>query len=361
MAITAEQDDYSIYTTLINGSEPQDFEREALVRIEPVGFQFRPPPAPHDNVCSTTHDDHLFQTAHMGHAVVDRSKWKLVIDGLVERPFVLDWDGLTQFPTTTVSAFHECYGSPVKPPVENLWRIGCVEWTGVPLSVLLDIARPQQDAEYVWSDGLDHGKFFKADVDRYQKDLPLQKARSNDVLVAYKLNGEFLNKARGGPVRLVVPGWYGTNSTKWLCRLSLQSERSPSPFTTVYYNEIDPTDPTGQRKRPCWKIEPNSFLITKPSTEGRLEKPEVKLSGRAWGADEILEVEVTALRGGEQVVCVLCNVEKRRGKEWQRFEGSISLGSGQYTLIVRATDAAGVKQPISGRRNHAHAVEIEVQ
>ena len=183
----------------------------------------RPPPAPYELDDFITPDDQLFETIHMGAAVIDLARWQFVIDGLVQKPYALSLADLRRFPQVTVIAFHECYGSPLAPPVKALWRIGNVKWTGVQLRTILNLAEPR----FVWSDGLDYGSFGERQMDRYQKDLPIEKATSPEVLLAYNMNGEPLRKERGGPVRLVVPGWFGTNSTKWICRLSLQVERAP--------------------------------------------------------------------------------------------------------------------------------------
>lgn len=355
-----DRDDLAKFVTWLVGNEPSDFERDACVKIDPVGFHYRPPQVPHELGNVPTGDEVLFQTIHMGAAVVDRAKWKLVVDGLVNHPCMLDWPQLLQLPSTTVTAFHECYGSPIKPPTENLWRVGCVKWTGVPLRLILQLAEPQSSAKYVWSDGLDHGEFFEAKADRYQKDLILSKAMCDEVLVAYKLNGEYFGKERGGPVRLVVPGWYGTNSTKWLCRLSLQSDRSPGPFTTIYYNEVDPNDPLKKRLRPCWNVEPNSFFTMAPADTGRTASSPMAIEGRAWGAHAIAIVEVQIHSSGRPVAIVKCKVEDRREYEWQKFLGTVKLDPGRYDLIAVATDTAGATQPLSDRRNHAHKISIRV-
>ncbi|KAJ6093876.1 sulfite reductase [Penicillium canescens] len=239
-----------------------DSERKSLVNIQPKGFFIRHPPKPHELKETLTPEACLFQTIHMGAAVVDASSWKLVVDGLVERPFSINLRQLRQMAHKSVISFHECYGSPLAVPTKNVWRIGNVQWSGVPLRYLLAIARPDLTrGSFVWSDGLDSGTFAGVSADRYQKDLPIEKALSPEVLVAYEMNGHPLGKERGGPVRLVVPGWFGTNSTKWLCRLSVQETRSPGPFTTVFYNELDPADLAGLRKRPVWRVEPNSMIV----------------------------------------------------------------------------------------------------
>ncbi|KAL3301117.1 sulfite reductase [Colletotrichum asianum] len=264
-------------------------ERDACRSIDPAGFFIRHPPAPHVLDTFITHEDHLFQTIHMGAAVVDKDEWLLIIDGLVERPFALTFNQLRQLPRRSVTAFHECYGSPLKPPTEAVWRIGNVIWTGVPLKFLLDIARPSSTAAFVWSEGLDYGTFHDITADRYQKDLPMTKALNEEVLVAYEMNGKPMGKERGGPVRLAVPGWFGTNMTKWLCRLSLQDRRAEGPYTTIFYNEIDPTDPEGKNKRPVWKVEVNS-IITKPEPGAIFRGADVQVEGWAWCCEEVVQV-----------------------------------------------------------------------
>lgn len=347
--------------TLLDDHHDEGSEREALVESTRPGFHYRPPPQPHQLISQLTHEDDLFQTIHMGPITVDKHKWKLVVDGLVDRPFSITWDQLMQFPKESITAFHECYGSPIKPPVENLWRIGNVTWTGVTLKTLIELAQPRPEVKYVWSDGLDHGSFADVKADRYQKDIPLSKAMMGGTLVAYEMNGEPLQEKRGGPVRLIVPGWYGTNSTKWLCRISLQDHRSKGPFTTTFYNEIDPTDVHRKRKRPCWDVEPNAFILTKPSSEGSVEGPRVTVAGRAWSAFGIDKVSICVREGDEWLEQRSVPVSGRKQYEWQNFETIIDLEPGQHELMARATDMTGITQPLDGRRNHVHAITIMVK
>lgn len=167
----------------------------------------------------------------------------------------------------------------MKPPTENLWRIGNVEWRGVRLNTVLSLTKPISEAKFVWPDGLDFGKFGGVKSDRHQKDLPFEKTMSPEVLLAYEMNGKPLSRKRGGPVRLVVPGWFATNSTKWLCRLSLQSQRAWGHFTTTFYNEKDPTDLKGGM-RPVWMVEPNSVIVS-PESGGQVQGHRVEVSGWA--------------------------------------------------------------------------------
>lgn len=358
-----DEDSYSGYVNFIldPADENDGSERDALTAINPAGFYIRHPPKPHELDAELTDDSQLFQTIHMGTAVVDEQKWTLIVGGMVERPLSVSFSQLKSMPFTTVRAFHECYGSPIAPPIHALWRIGNVEWKGVRLAELLKLARPKPDATYIWSQGLESGSFAGVLADRYEKDLPLTKAVSPEVLIAYEMNGERLSKERGGPVRMIVPGYFGTNSTKWLCKLILQDRRSPGPFTTTFYNEVDPTDPTGQKMRPVWSVEPNSMIVS-PKPGAVVEGPTIRVIGRAWGGDEIVRVEIS-VDGGENWL-PQSNVELRSRTqfEWQLFQTEVSLPSrGRYKLLARATDRAGISQPFHGRRNHVHMVEIDVQ
>ena len=330
-------------------------ERKACLGLAPKGFFIRHPPTPHHLTSFITPDEQLFQTIHMGAAITDTNHYSITVDGLVRRPFTLSSAQLKEFPSTTITAFHECYGSPLKPPTENVWRIGNVEWTGVPLRILLDIAQPHPDARFVWSDDLDFGEFASVTADRYQKDLPITKALSPEVLVAYVMNGEPLSRNRGGPVRLVVPGWFGTNMTKWLCRLSLQGHRAQGPFTTRFYNEEDPNESDG-RVRPVWMVEPNSMIVS-PASGAQLKSSLVEVRGWAWSDDGIKTVEN---RVDDNQKWVEADVETRHDFSWQKFSMSVALPPGTHQLTARATSSSGVEQPTSGRRNHVHTMGFEV-
>lgn len=349
------------HVTLLEPKQVDGSERDALVKVDPEGFHLRPPQPPNELVNDITSEADLFQTIHMGSAIVDKDVWRLVVDGLVQRPFSINWSQLLRLPKETVTSFHECYGSPIKPPDTNLWRIGNVTWTGVPLALLLELAKPKPEVKFVWSDGLERGSFFEAkNVDRYQKDLPMNKALTPGCLVAYEMNGEPIGRERGGPVRLIVPGWYGTNSVKWLCRLSLQEARSSSPFTTIYYNEIDPSDPERKRKRPCWEVEPNSFLLIIPAAQGTVRGPEVCIAGRAWGAVPIRDVSISVQERGIWLEKRVTPVTQRKQHGWQYFETELKLDPGKQIIRARATDNNGCTQSAAGRRNHMHQVEINV-
>ncbi|KAK3047317.1 hypothetical protein LTR09_011307 [Extremus antarcticus] len=334
----------------------EDEERSAFVKLDPSTFFIRHPPPPHELGPSITDDEFLFQTIHMGAAIVDESRYRISITGLVDNPYSLTLTQLHALPSTTITAFHECYGSPLVPPTKALRRIGNVTWTGVPLHVLLVYARPKVSGTYVWSSGLDHGTFAGVEADRYQKDLTLAKALGPEVLVAYAMNGQPLSKNRGGPVRLVVPGWFGTNSTKWLCKLEVQDRRAEGPFTTTFYNEqYPPDDPTNPYK-PVYGVQPNS-MISSPEPEAEVVGAEVVVEGWAWSEDGVTTVDVSVDEGESWVDA---KVEDRSELSWQRFRAKLELAKGRFVVLARAEGADGRVQPLGEGRNHVHRVAFEV-
>lgn len=331
---------------------PAGDERKACVSMN-HGFHFRPPPPPDLLRSFITHDDQLFETIHMGSPEIDPTKWILRVDGLVEDPFTLSLPQLYELPSVTVTSFHECFGSPLQPPVKNPWRIGNVTWTGVRLSTILAMATPLEPAKFVWTEGLDHGTFAGKYVDRYQKDLPMEKAARPEVILAYKINGTPLRRERGGPVRLIVPGWFGTNSTKWLCRITLREQRAPSLYTTHWYNVRDPG--TGASK-PVWDVEPNSLIVS-PEPDAVLNDPLVSVDGWAWSHDGIAQVDVSFDKGESWARAEL---EPREDFSWQRYRVELPVPPGKRRFTVRATSVSGVRQPLSGSRNHVHSISVEV-
>lgn len=100
----------SLLDTALLDTPKEGAEREAFLYLDPPSFHIRHPPPPHELNAFITEDDDLFQTIHMGGAVVDSDKFILIVDGLVERSFALTMSQLRSLPSKTVTSFHECYG-----------------------------------------------------------------------------------------------------------------------------------------------------------------------------------------------------------------------------------------------------------
>jgi len=207
--------------------------RSAVVMDPPTPFKRLGPVSGLKEFVTPTERVHVL--AHLGVAQVDPEQWELRIDGLVERPLVLDLDELLRFPARELAAVFECYGNPLQPDLPTR-SVANVVWRGVPLADLLARAGARAPARLVCFEGMDSGTFADVYCERYVKDIPLARALQDDVLVAYAMNGAPLTPEHGFPARAVVPGYFGTNSVKWLSRITLTEERPEGLFTTRHYN-----------------------------------------------------------------------------------------------------------------------------
>ena len=194
--------------------------------LDPAGFFRRIPLEPHQMVERITPTKDIIVLCHLGVPRLSANSWSLTIDGLVSRPVRLTFADLLRYPKHIVTSFHQCAGSPLAPR-DPTRRITNVRWAGARLvDVLKDCG--VNDAAYLWASGVDHGEFAGVSVDSYVKDLPVERLHA-DVLVAYELNDAPLPAENGFPARLVVPGFYGTNSVKWLTRITLETTLSAWP------------------------------------------------------------------------------------------------------------------------------------
>jgi DMSO/TMAO reductase YedYZ molybdopterin-dependent catalytic subunit len=295
----------------------------------------------------------LFVLAHVGVPRVDAHEWSLKVCGLVERELALSLDDLMRYPQRNVESIHKCAGNPFDRSLASR-QIANVIWRGVDVRHLLAEAGVKSSATHLWSYGVDYGDFFGKQVTHYVKDLPLSRVAEGDVLLAHALNGAPLPPEHGYPARLVVPGFYGTNSVKWICRLELADERPVGPFTTDLYN--DPVE--GGGTKPVWEIEPESIFVF-PKPNDKVSGGSEKIWGRAWSSAEVVSVEVS-FDGGE--VWSSARLTPRVGRAWQTFEIDWQPpASGKYRLQCRATDADGRTQPVTGHRNAIYSVDVLAQ
>jgi sulfane dehydrogenase subunit SoxC len=317
--------------------------------------------APHQTIERVTATDDLFVLAHLGVPRIDPAHWSLTIDGLVRRPLTLTLEALKARPKTVIEAVHQCCGSPMEPKVPTR-RVSHVRWGGVDLAALLADTGISRDARLLWSYGLDGGDFAGAHCDWYLKDLPLERLQAGGVLLAYELNGAPLPAEHGFPVRLVVPGYYGTNSVKWLWRLQLADQRAEGMFVTKLYNDtLDPAEvAAGQpARRPVWAVAPESIIVA-PAPDAVLARGEpVEIWGWAWSFRGVARVEISTDGGATFRAATL---EPRHGWSWQRFSLTWAPeSSGETLLSARAFDANGASQPVDGARNAIHTVKVEVR
>jgi sulfane dehydrogenase subunit SoxC len=321
--------------------------------MEPAGYFRRLVHEPHETVARLTSQQDLFVLAHLGVPRVDRSQWRLDIAGLVERPATLTFDALRRLPEQRVESFHQCAGAPRRPDLP-MRRIANVVWHGVDLAALLRQSGIQDGARYLWAYGLDRGEYDGVKAEWYIKDMPLTRLDQGGVLLAYAVNGEPLAAEHGFPLRLVIPGFYGTNTVKWLWRLELAEGRAPSPFTTVLYNDPDPV--TAGVTRPLWEAPPESLIVA--PAPGPIPALLTEIGGWAWAAAGIAQVDVSVDGGASWSPA---RIEPRREWSWQRFRFAWRPAEpGNHVIAARATDMRGVIQPKERARNAVHCVSVAV-
>jgi DMSO/TMAO reductase YedYZ molybdopterin-dependent catalytic subunit len=288
----------------------------------------------------------------------DERTWRLAIDGEVAAPRTLSVEELRRRPAVTMPVTLECAGNGrarLDPrPLSQPWleeAVGTAEWTGTPLRGLLEEAGVGPAAVEVLFAGADRGVQGGLEHD-YERSLPLAEAMREEVLVAWAVNGRPLPPQHGYPLRLVVPGWYGMTSVKWLRRISVLTE----PFTgfqqTGSYLLHTSADDPGV---PVTRIEPRSLLLPPgiPEFESRvrfLGPGRHRLTGRAWsGRAPIATVEVSTDGGASWTEAEL----GRQPTPWAWVGWSLPWEAtpGTYELCSRATDQAGNTQPLEAPWN----------
>jgi DMSO/TMAO reductase YedYZ molybdopterin-dependent catalytic subunit len=329
--------------------------------MNPATPQMRVPLLPHQMTERLTPTPDVFVLAHLGIPQVRPSAWALTVGGLVERPCRLTLAELQARPKAVVEAVHQCCGSPLEPAVPKR-RVANVRWGGVDLVALLSELGVDPEARYLWSYGLDGGEFAGTRCDWFVKDLPLQRLSAGEVLLAYELNDAPLPAEHGFPLRLVVPGFYGTNSVKWLWRLRLAGARASGPFTTTFYNDRRSAAEVAAGlapEQPVWAQAPEAVIVAPAPGAGLVAGTETEVWGWAWGFEEIVAVELSDDEGASWRRAKLA---PRSGWAWQRFALAWRPpAAGACRLSVRAWTASGRGQPAEGARNAVHSVELEVR
>jgi sulfane dehydrogenase subunit SoxC len=289
---------------------------------------------------------------------VDVTAWKLSIDGLVDRPLAFTLEQLAARPSQTLAVTLECAGngrallSPRGASQPWLYEaVGTAEWTGTPLAPLLRDAGLARTAREVVFTGLDRG--LQGGVEHpYERSLPLEEALREEVLLAYAVNGEPLPPQHGRPLRLIVPGWYGMTSVKWLGAITVVDEEFAGWQQEIGYRLRQTDDEEGI---PVTRMLPRSLLVPPGipdffSRERFVEAGSCVLEGRAWsGWAPIDRVEVSVDGGLTWDDADLDEALSPYAWSGWRFEWNATPG--EYELSSRATDAAGNTQPIEPQWN----------
>jgi DMSO/TMAO reductase YedYZ molybdopterin-dependent catalytic subunit len=284
---------------------------------------------------------------------IDSAGWSLSVEGQVEQPLRLSYEQLRALPARTVVAVLECAGNSrnsVSPPLAkstlNNGYVGNAEWRGASLQAVLDQAGVKATAREVVFEGVDHGKPAGAPAEiPFAKSLPIEKGLHPDTLLAYEMNGAPLPREHGGPVRLLVPGWYGTYHVKWLRRIELVDRPFDGVFMTRLWRVRRRRD--GYIREEAVSQVAVKTLIVSPVAGARLSIGTHRIAGAAWsGGKDIASVQVSTDGGVTWQFARL--LEPQATYAWRLWESPWRVGeAGPYTLMARATDTSGAAQPFA--------------
>jgi len=289
-----------------------------------------------------------FRRDHFPAPRLPAETWVLEVGGAVRRPLRLDLHALQALGARGERVTLECAGhrrAELRPLPDGLpWSVGAVSearWCGTPLAAVLARAQPVPDARAVVLEGADAGAVpGSRGPESFARALPLTKALTADTLLAWEAAGQPIAAARGGPVRAVVPGWYATESVKWLVRVTVVDGDFDGAFEARDYRLRAHGEPLPGRRLTAMPVH---ALLLDPPGELALRGGPIRLRGIAWGGERgIARVDVR-LDGGRWLPARL---GPWRGPYARRFwSAGWRARPGRHVVEVRATDGAGDRQP----------------
>ena len=252
---------------------------------------------------------------------IEPDAWRLTVTGLVERDLEITLDDLKQLPQRTMTAFLECSGnsrSGFEPDTEGTkWSdsaIGNAEWLGVSLSSVLNLAGVKAGAVDV---------VHKEPTSKTCSEGFRRVAMSADVMLVWQMNGADLPRPNGGPVRLLVPGWGGIASTKWIVGLDVIDHAFAGHYNRELYTLITEDD---ERVRPVREMPVKSVIVSSRPDE-TISHGEQTMYGYAWsGYGAIKKVEVSTDGGNHWQEATITHDGGRRS--WVRFEHRWAASAG---------------------------------
>ncbi|RKR12607.1 sulfite oxidase [Arthrobacter oryzae] len=288
---------------------------------------------------------------HFDIPFIDAEHWHLQIGGAVQRSLELSMRALRRAPSITIPVTLECAGngrSLLRPrPLSQPWMlegVGTAVWTGVPLAYLLTQAGVEDDAVEVLFSGADAG-IQGGVAQNYARSLPIGEALRPDVVLAYRMNGADLPPQHGYPLRLVVPGWYGMASVKWLSSIKVLTKPYKGFQQAEAYRYQQDADDPGT---PVTWMKVRSLMVPPgvPDffTRSRVVPPgPVMLTGRAWsGQGAVQRVDV-----GIDGKWAPAHLEHPAAAfAWCGWSMPWVADPGDHELSCRATDSSGAVQPL---------------
>ncbi len=286
----------------------------------------------------------FFIRSHDATPAIDLKTYRLKVEGSsVLKPIELSYDDLLRLPFRSVLTWIECAGNGrsffgqyyPKPAAGTQWHLGAIgaaEWTGVPLSVVLDLAGLKPDAVDVLLEGLDELKV--------NRPIPIEKAMDSNTILAYAMNGEALPPDHGFPIRAITPGLVGINYTKWLGRIQVENKKIVVQTNTKTYVLAGPDYPD----TPAVTTQNIKSLVALPREgEGTISAGKQVIRGYAWsphGKIVNLRYSLDSERWREATL-----EESKDPLLWQRWYFTWDAKPGRHYVLTKATDEKGNTQP----------------
>jgi DMSO/TMAO reductase YedYZ molybdopterin-dependent catalytic subunit len=303
---------------------------------------------------------HFFVRNHMHEPnTLDAADWRLTIAGEVEKPLTLSLPDLAKIESRTVTNTLECAGNgrgfyqPRVPGVQ--WQrgaVGTARFAGPRLKDLLQRAGVKPTGKHVMFHGLDE---VPGKVPPFIRSIPLEKAMDADTLVATQMNGAALTKHHGFPARVLVPGWVGAASCKWLTEIKVLDKEFDGNFMKPGYRM--PNEPV----KPGDSVNPDAThpltalgvksLIASPSAGATLKKRVIAIHGAAWaGEADIARVDISTDSGATWQPAQLGSDQAHYAWRLWSFTWKPTR-AGDYMVMSRATDSQGRVQPLTAAWN----------
>ena len=313
---------------------------------------------------------------------VDAERYVLKVAGLVERPLELSLERIRSLPKTEFVSTLYCAGNrrvelmertPI--PGKVAWTVGAAgnaRWGGVLLRDVLREAGVKSESRHAAFTGLDLDVESGTDAP-FGGSVPIGKATSDDVLLAYEMNGEPLTPEHGYPLRVVVGGYVGARSVKWLSEVNLQEGPSENHYQAVEYKVFPPhvtAETADLAQGEMLGDLPLNAVICTPQGGETLESGPVTVRGYAVAASEIRIEQVEVSPDGGESWTEASLTEKGSPAAWRFWEVDLELGPGRHEIVARAADSDSGVQPetveevwnFQGYANNAwHRVTVRVR
>jgi DMSO/TMAO reductase YedYZ molybdopterin-dependent catalytic subunit len=326
-------------------------DRRVIVRAHP--FNAEAPIAALDAPITPVAD--FYVRTNLGVPSIDPGTWRLTVDGLVDRPLELSLADLAAMPASRLTCTLECAGNNrtrLAPITEGEpWGPGAVStasFAGVPLDAVLDRAGLRPETVEIRFEGADRGRpRGRTGEIAYERSLPVADARGHDVLLVTTMNDAPVTAEHGAPVRLLVPGWYGMASVKWLWRIEALDRPLQAHYQTRqyrYYGE----EPVGSPDAPPVRTMRVNSMVVSPASGDVIGPGPHRIRGAAWsGETPVVGVEVSIDAGEWQPAVVALSgsdrLDRYAWRQWS-FDWAGAPG-GRHSIRSRATAADGSVQP----------------